>query len=143
MTAGVRKEITESEIELAVAIESKNTQITEVEKRLEAMSLRDHDQEGDEPSEKARAIEQIEEEKKALKESRELFKVLLAETEPKSKVRVTKIVMSGGGKVSAGLVNTEGKYADVDVEVKDVTATDKGQGAVGIVEGLNLSDFFK
>ena len=41
-----------------------------------------------------------------------------------------------------GLVNTQGKYADADVVIDNVKATDKGQGVVGIVEGLDLSNFF-
>lgn len=142
MTAGIREEITKSEIGLAVAIKSTDTQITEVEKRLEAVSLRDPDQESDEASEKARAVQQIEEEKKALRESRELLKVLLAKTEEKSRVSVKKVDMSDGGKVLAGLVNTQGKYADAHVVIEDVKATNKGQGVLGIVEGLNLNNFF-
>ena len=51
--------------------------------------------------------------------------------------------MSKGGQVVAGLVNTEGKYTDARINIDNVTATTGGRGMAGVVEGLDLKDFFK
>lgn len=143
MTKEIREKVTKSEVEIVAAIKSSDIQMTEVENRFKEVSLADPGQEGDQATEKTGALAQIKEEQKALRESRELLKALLAKTKDRSGVSVTNIRMSGEGKVVAGVINTGGKYADAQVVIDNVEANSGGQGITGIVEGLSLNDFFK
>lgn len=142
VTTEIRKQLTKSEIELAAAIKSRDIQITEVEKRLEDVSLADPSQQGDEASEKAGAVQQIEEEEKALRESRELLQVLLAKSKDQSGISVTNIRMSDKGQVVAGLVNAKGKHANARVVIDNVEVTSGGKAIIGIAEDLSLDNFF-
>lgn len=140
MTTEIRKKMTKSEFEIAAAIRSVDIQIMEVEKRFKDVSFADPGREGDEALEKTGALEQIEEERKALKESRQLLEALIAKTKDQSGPNITNIRVSDKGEVLAG-VNS--KYADARVVIDNVEATSGGKGIVGIHEGVSLNDFFK
>lgn len=118
--------------------------MAEVEKRLTEVSLKDAGQEKSEAAiDKSEAVKQIEEERMALSNSRKVLEVLLAKIKERSGISVTNVRLSTDGQFLAGLVNTGGKYSDARVNVHDVEATSGGQGIAGIVEGLDLKDFFK
>lgn len=142
-TTEIRKQLTASEIQITAAIKSIEAQKTESEKRLTHVSLQDA---GDENSERSRdksdALRQIEEERKELSESRKVLEALSAKTKDKSNVSVTNIRMSDSGKVLAGMVNTQGRYTDARINIDNVTATTGGRAITGIVENLNITDFF-
>lgn len=145
ITTEIQKQITTSEVQIATAIKSSQGQMTEVEKRFREVSLKNDagGQESGVARDKSDALQQIEEERKGLSEAREVLEALLAKTKDRSEIRVTNISMSEGGRVVAGLVNAGGKYTDARINVDNVTATSQGQGIAGIVEGLDLKDFFK
>lgn len=145
ITTEIQKQITTSEVQIATAIKSSQGQMTEVEQRFREVSLKDDagGQESGEARDKSNALQQIEEERKELRESRKVLEALLAKTKERSEIRVTNINMSGGGQVVAGLVNAGGRYTDARITVDNVTATSDGRGIAGIVEGLDLKDFFK
>lgn len=143
ITTEIRKQITTSEFQLAAAIKVRDEQLIEVEKRLKDVSLKDAGQESDEAEDKSEALNQIEDEREALSESRKLLEALLAKTKERSGISVTNIRLSTDGQVLAGLVNPGGNYADARIVVDNVEATSGGQGIAGIVEGLDLKDFFK
>lgn len=142
MTKEIQEKITASEVAIAAAIKSREIDITEIENRFEAVSLADPGQDNVEVMERDGALKQIEKERKALSESRELLAALLAETENRSGISITNIRMSDGGKVNAGLINTEGKYVNAHVHIDNVEATKGGKGIVGIVEGVSLDNFW-
>jgi hypothetical protein len=51
--------------------------------------------------------------------------------------------MSESDRVLSGLINTQGKYANSTITTNNVEATTGGKGIAGIVEGVNLDNFFK
>lgn len=139
MTRDIQRKITTLEFEIAAAIRTRDIQITEVEHRLKDVSLVDPGQEGDE---QVGALEQIGEEQKALRESRELLEALLAKDKDRG-ISVKNIRISDNGKLATGLINTGGKYVDARVSIDDVEAKSGGKGIAGIVDGVSLDDFFR
>lgn len=142
MTKEIQDKITTSEVAIAAAIKSREIDITEIENRFEAVSLADPGQDNVEVMERDGALKQIEEERKALNESRELLEALLAETKDRSGISITNIRMSHDGKVNAGLINTKGKYVNARINIDNVEATTGGKGIVGIAEGVSLDNFW-
>lgn len=143
ITTEIRKQITASEFQIAAASKVRDENLAEVEKRLKNVSLKDAGQESGEATDKSEALKQIEEERKALSKSRKLLGDLLAKTKERSGISVTNIRLSTDGQVLTGLVNPGGNYADARIVIDNVEATSGGQGIAGIVEGLDLKDFFK
>lgn len=118
--------------------------MAEVEKRLSEVSLKDAGQEkGEEATDKSEAVKQIEGERTALSESRKVLETLLTKTKERSGISVTKVRLDTDGQFIAGLFNTGGKHSDARIDVNDIQASSGGQGIAGIVEGLDLNNFFK
>jgi hypothetical protein len=131
------------ETEIAGAVVARDKQIMEVENRLQEVSIADP-QEGDEaPREKAEVLKQINEERAALNAARNVLEGLLSKTRERTRISVTNIRMSEGGQVLSGLINTQGKYTNSHVTIDNIEATSGGKGIAGIVEGINLDNFFK
>lgn len=124
--------------------------MTEIEKRLTDVLLKDASSGGGDDAsdvkardDKSDALRQIEGERKELSESRKLLEALLAKTKDRSKIIIKNVNMRDGGRVVAGLINADGKYADARINIDNVEATSSGQGVVGIVQGIDLNAFFK
>jgi hypothetical protein len=132
------------ETEIAGAIVARDKQIMEVKDRFQEVSIAAPTREGDEAAEeKAEALKQINEERAALNASRNLLEGLLSKTQARTGISVTNVRMSEGGQVLSGLVNTQGKYTNSNVTIDNIEATSGGKGIAGIVEGINLDNFFK
>jgi hypothetical protein len=132
------------ETEIAGAIVTGDKQMMEVENRLQEVSIADPTQEGDEAAEeKAKVFQQINEERAALSASRKVLEGLLSKTQERTGISITNVRTSGGGQVLSGLINTQGKYTNSNVTIDNIEATSGGKGVAGIVEGVNLDDFFK
>jgi hypothetical protein len=131
------------ETEIAGTIEAKDKQMMEVENRLQEVSTANFQKSYEAAEEKAEVLKQIKEERAALNASRNLLEGLLSNTQKQTGIRVTNVRMSGGGKVLSGLVNTQEKYTNSNVIIDNIEATSGGTGIAGIVEGINLDNFFK
>lgn len=143
ITTEIRNQISTSEVQIAAAIKVSDGRMAEIEKRLTEVSLKDAGQESGEATDKSEAVKQIEEEGKALSQSRKILEALLAKTKERSGIIVKNVHLSDDGQFLAGLVNAEGNYSDARIDIHNVVATSGGQGIAGIVEGLDLKDFFK
>lgn len=139
MTQGIQKKMTTSKVEIAEAIKCGDIRITKAENRFKDLSHADPGRDGGEASEKARALDQIEEELKALRESRE---ALLAKIKDQCGISVTNIRVGGKGEILAGVNHAGGKCADAHVIIDNVEATSGGKGIVGVFEGKSFDDFF-
>lgn len=149
MTQGIQQKMTPLEVEIAEAIKkiaeaikSGDIKITEAENRFKDLSLADPGLEGGEALEKAEALDQIEQELKALRESRELLVALIAKTKDRCGTSNTNIRVSDNGEILVGVNDAGGKYADARVVINNVEATSGGKCIVGIVEGTSFDDFF-
>lgn len=148
MTQGIEQKMTPLEVEIAEAIKkiaeairSGDIKITEAENRFKVLSLAGPGPKGGEALDKANALDQIEQELKALRESRELFVALLAKTKDRCGISNTNIRVSDNGEILVG-GNHAGGNADARVVINNVEATSGGKCIVGIVEGISLDDFF-
>lgn len=142
MTQGIQEKMTTSKIEIAEAIKCGDIRITEAENRFKDVSHADPGRDGGEASEKARALDQIEAELKALRESRELLVALLANIEDRCGISITNIRVGGKGEILAGVNHAGGKCADPHVVIDNVESTSGGEGIVGVFEGKSFDDFF-
>lgn len=143
LTEKLKVTIEEQGGEITAAIATINLQMTEVEKRFQDVSIADPTQERDGAEEKAGLLKQIGEEREALDESRKLFVELLAKTEQRTGVSVTNYrVKDKGSGLLAGLINTQNKYANANVNIDNVEASSGGKGIVGIAENVRLDNFF-
>lgn len=132
------------ETEIAGAVVARDKQMMDVENRLQEVSIADPTQEGDEAAEeKAKVFQQINEERAALNASRKVLEGLLSKTQERTGISITNVRMSRGGQVLSGLINTQGKYTNSNVTIDNIEATSGGKGVAGIVEGVNLDNFFK
>ena len=78
-----------------------------------------------------------------MKISYKVLEGLLTKTQERTGISITNVRMRGGGQVLSGLINTQGKYTNSNVAIDNIEATSSGKGIAGIVEGVNLDDFFK
>jgi hypothetical protein len=143
ITEEIKRTIMTKETEIAGAIVTREKQIMKVKNRLQEVSIADPTQEGDEAAdEKVEVLKQIREERAALNASRNVLEGLLSKTQERTGISITNVRMSGGGQVLSGLVNTQGKYTNSNVTIDNIEATSGGKGVAGIVEGVNLDNFF-
>ena len=142
MTQGIQEKMTTSKVEIAEAIKCGDIRITEAENRFKDVSHADPGRDSGEASEKARALDQIEEELKALRESRELLVALLANIEDRCGISITNIRVVGKGEILAGVNHAGGKRVDAHVVIDNVESTSGGKGNVGVFEGKSFDDFF-
>lgn len=131
------------ETEIAGTIVAKDKQMMEVKNRLQEVSIANAQKSDEAAEEKAEVLKQINKERAALNASRNLLEGLLSNTQERTGIRVTNVRMSEGGQVMSGLVNTQGKYTNSNITIDNIEATSGGKGIAGIVEGVNLDNFFK
>lgn len=137
----IQNKMTTSEVEIAEAIKCGDIRITEAENRLKDVSHADPGREGGEASDKAKALDQIERELKAMRESRKLLVALLANTNNQCGTSITNIRVGGKGEILAGVNHAGGKCA-AHVVINNVEATSGGKCIVGVFEGKSFDDFF-
>lgn len=130
-------------MEIVEAIAATDKQIVEIGNRLRRLSISDPAEEDHEAAEdRAEAFKDIDEERAALKASRKVLEGLLSKTQERTGITITNVRISKGGRLLSGLVNTQGKYANSTITIDNVEATTGGTGVAGIVEGINLDNFF-
>lgn len=148
MTQGIRNRMVTSEVDIAEAIKNVaiiikgcDKKITEIENRYKDVLLADPGQEIG--LKKAGALEQIKEELKGLRESREFLMAHLAKTKNRSAISITNFSVSDNGKILAGVKDAGGKYANARVVIDNIEARSNSSCMVGIFDGVPINDFFK
>jgi len=135
----IQKTIAAHEANLKQAITELNESRSRLGSELEEVSAHPPPEADDEDAEDLpRAVEEIHQQGSALGTSQNALERALAKTENRTGVRVTNITVDETGKVLAGLINTQGKYSQVDVTVDNVKATKGGKVIAGIVEGVTI-----
>lgn len=141
MTDKLKTAMEEEQVQMTAAIAALNLQIAEVEKRQ--VSITDVAPERDEAEEKVGVLKQIDEERGALNESRKLFEELLAKTQQQTGIVIKNIrIKDKGSHVLTGMINTQNKYVNPNLNISDVEASSGGKAIAGIAEGVPLDKFF-
>lgn len=90
----------------------------------------------------AEVIEQLQDQRAALDDSRKLLENLLAEAhQVRTGQKITRVDMRDGGRLLVGLINCDDGNNDIRQEIHDVKATNHGRGVVGIVKGVDVNAF--
>lgn len=125
---------------MAAAIAAIDVQIMELQHRTrELLAV---DTASDLGRDKAELLDQINQQLTALAASRKVVEGLVSKSRERTFVKVTNARMSKGGRVVAGLVNTQGKYSNAHLVIDTVEVTSGGKCIAGIAEGVNLDGFF-
>jgi protein subunit release factor A len=136
LTEEIKAAVLSKETEVVEAIGSINNGMIEVTERLQEASSKGVDGEADD---EFMMLQEINEERATLEASLKALEGLLLKTqEQRTGISITNVRISEGGRAAAGLINTRGKYADVNLTIDNVEATKDGKVVVGIVEGLDL-----
>lgn len=125
---------------MTAAIAARDIQIMELQHRTRELLAADTA--SDLGRDKAELLDQINQQLTALAASRKVLEGLISKSRERTLVKVTNVRMSEGGRVVAGLVNTQGKYSDAHLVIDTVEATSGGKCIAGIAEGVNLDSFF-
>jgi hypothetical protein len=97
-----------------------------------------HDCNGD----SVEVIEQLQEQRATLDDSRQLLEDLLAEAHQiRTGQVISKIDMSDGGRLLVGLINIDNSRGEIRQEIHDVKASNHGKGIVGIAKGVDVNTF--
>lgn len=146
MTTDIRNQTTRTQLQITAAMRVHEGQLAENEKNLADMSLNDAGSGGSDEvaatDGKSEALKQIAGLQKDLSESREILEVLLAKAKDTSGTDIANVNVSDHGRMLSGVINTEGKYVNARVNISNLTATSGGRGVAGIVDNLDLNNFF-
>ncbi|KAJ5666552.1 uncharacterized protein N7477_009000 [Penicillium maclennaniae] len=86
----------------------------------------------DDPQDSAEEIEQLQDQRAALDDSRKLLEELLAEARHvRTGQTITNVDMSDGGRLLVGLINCDEDNGKVRQEIHNVKATNHGKGGCG------------
>lgn len=143
ITEEIKRTISTKETEIAEAIVATDKQMVETGNRLQQLSIADPAQEDQSGNDRVETLRDITQERAALEASRKVLGELLSKTQERTGITITNVRISKGGQVLSGLINTQGKYSDSTITIDNVEATTGGKGVVGIVEGVDLDNFFK
>lgn len=87
-------------------------------------------------------IEQLQDQRATLDDSRKLLEGLLAEAHQiRTGQVISKIDMSDGGRLLVGLINCDNSRGEIRQEIHDVKASNNGKGIVGIAKGVDVNTF--
>jgi hypothetical protein len=131
------------ETEISGAIDTIDNSIIGIGERLKEASLTDPTEgSSEEANNKSKLLQEINEERTALEASRKVLEGLLSKTQERTGISITNVRTSEGGRAVTGLINTQGRYANANIIIKDVEATKDGKIIAGIAEGVNMNNFF-
>lgn len=132
------------EVKLTEALVATDKQAAEVEMKLKELSLRDTGQVGKQiTDDSADVVEELKEEHAAIHVCRKVLEGLFSDTHHvRTGQRIRNVDVSDGGQLLVGLINTQGKYAQVAQDISDIRAKNGGKGIVGVAEGIDVTAFF-
>jgi hypothetical protein len=135
------------EIELARAIIETDKEASEVDMKLQNLSIAasiNEDKDDQTTSDRIRVIEQLKDQRASLSASRKAFEGLVSEAHhTRTGQRISHVNMRDGGKLLVGLINTDGGEGQAVQEIHDINAQRGGMGIVGIAKGVDINGFFK